>query len=81
MEFRSFYPKVQHKYSQKHYHQILICKYLTQNMYLKKPWGEQGNLLYYSSAYVVTSIKQSPVSQGSPLFSRYEIPGFSPGFF
>ena len=33
--FRSFYPKVQHKYSQKHYHKILICKYLTQNMYLK----------------------------------------------
>jgi hypothetical protein len=26
--FRSFYPKVQHKYSQKHYHKILICKYL-----------------------------------------------------
>jgi hypothetical protein len=33
--FISFYPKVQHKYSQKHYHQILICKYLTQNMFLK----------------------------------------------
>jgi hypothetical protein len=27
--FRSFYPKVQHKYSQKCYHKILICKYLT----------------------------------------------------
>jgi hypothetical protein len=28
----SFYPKVQHKYSQKHYHKILICNYLTQSM-------------------------------------------------
>jgi hypothetical protein len=46
-------PKVQHKYSQKHYHKILICKYLTQSMflkhYLKTTWGEQCNLLYYSS--------------------------------
>ena len=51
--FKSFYTKVQHKYSQKHYHQILISKYLTQNMflkhYLKKTWGEQGNLLDCSS--------------------------------